>query len=122
MLKDIEEYMMKLTADSRSVALELRRLILENGSCFKEELKWSMPSYSCNGLAMYLQAGKGHVNLGFYRGLEMEEADSQGLLSGTGKELRHVRLASLEEVKDMEEELVKLIKAAVILDQGGILK
>lgn len=38
----------------------------------------------------YVNAFKAHVNVGFFRGAEM--ADPEGLLEGTGKLMRHVKL------------------------------
>lgn len=38
----------------------------------------------------YVDAFKAHVNVGFYRGAEI--ADPKGLLEGTGKYMRHVKL------------------------------
>ena len=39
----------------------------------------------------YVNAFKAHVNVGFYRGAEI--ADPDGLLEGTGKFMRHVKLS-----------------------------
>jgi hypothetical protein len=38
----------------------------------------------------YVNAFKAHVNVGFFRGAEL--ADPQGLLEGTGKFMRHVKI------------------------------
>jgi len=38
----------------------------------------------------YVNAFKAHVNVGFFRGAEV--ADPEGLLEGTGKFMRHVKL------------------------------
>ncbi len=38
----------------------------------------------------YVNAYKAHVNVGFFRGAEL--ADSHGLLEGTGRFMRHVKL------------------------------
>ena len=39
----------------------------------------------------YVNAFKAHVNVGFFRGAEI--ADPKGLLEGTGKFMRHVKLS-----------------------------
>lgn len=49
-----------------------------------------------------------HVNVGFYRGAELP--DPAGLLLGTGKRMRHVKLAAGSEVD--EDALEELIEAA----------
>lgn len=45
----------------------------------------------------YLQVHAAHINLGFYRGAELP--DPQGLLEGTGKALRHVKLTDVAATK-----------------------
>ena len=42
---------------------------------------------------VYLQPQRGRVNLGFWHGTSV--ADSDGLLEGTGKALRHVKMTSV---------------------------
>ena len=44
----------------------------------------------------YVNAFRAHVNVGFFRGAEI--ADPQGLLEGTGKFMRHVKLGPGREV------------------------
>lgn len=56
----------------------------------------------------YVNVFTRHVNVGFFRGAEM--ADPQGLLEGTGKFMRHVKLGPDREVD--APALVRLIEAA----------
>jgi hypothetical protein len=56
----------------------------------------------------YVNAFKAHVNVGFFRGAEITDPDS--LLEGTGKFMRHVKLAPNRHVDAAA--LVKLINAA----------
>jgi hypothetical protein len=56
----------------------------------------------------YVNAFKAHVNVGFVRGAEI--ADPEGLLEGTGKFLRHVKLRPERDVDATA--LVKLIETA----------
>ena len=44
----------------------------------------------------YVNAFKAHVNVGFFRGAEL--ADPDGLLEGTGRFMRHVKLSPSEDV------------------------
>jgi hypothetical protein len=44
----------------------------------------------------YVNAFKAHVNVGFFRGAEL--ADREGLLEGTGRFMRHVKLRPAETV------------------------
>jgi hypothetical protein len=44
----------------------------------------------------YIGAHKSHVNLGFYYGADL--TDPEGLLEGTGKKFRHLKVRDIEEV------------------------
>jgi len=56
----------------------------------------------------YVGAFKAHCNVGFYYGAEL--ADPSGLLQGTGKRMRHVKLKPQQKVD--ETALAELIDAA----------
>lgn len=56
----------------------------------------------------YVNAFKAHVNVGFFNGTEI--ADPDGLLEGTGKFMRHVKLGPERDVNATA--LQKLIKTA----------
>jgi hypothetical protein len=58
----------------------------------------------------YVNAFKAHVNVGFFLGAEL--ADPSGMLEGTGKFMRHVKLRPEHGVN--AEELMKLIKTAYV--------
>ena len=60
---------------------------------------------------------KAHVHVGFFRGAEL--ADPNGLLEGTGKFMRHVKLRPQGEVNATA--LLKLVDAAYT-DMKGRLK
>jgi len=56
----------------------------------------------------YVDVFKAHVNVGFYRGAELDDPD--GLLAGAGKFMRHVRIGPEHDVD--ADALSKLIGAA----------
>jgi hypothetical protein len=58
----------------------------------------------------YTNAFKAHVNVGFFHGAEL--ADPDGLLEGTGKFMRHVKLGPGRQVDDAA--LRRLVHAAYI--------
>ncbi len=65
----------------------------------------------------YVNAFTAHVNVGFFRGAEI--ADPEGLLEGTGKFMRHVKLRPESHVDSTA--LRKLIETAYV-DMKGRLK
>ena len=79
------------------------------GSDVRELLHDGHPT-ACVGEAAfgYVNAFKAHVNVGFFRGAELSDPD--GLLEGTGKFMRHVKLMPGREVNAAA--LVKLIGTA----------
>ena len=65
----------------------------------------------------YVNAFKAHVNVGFFRGAEI--ADPDGLLEGTGKFMRHVKVRQEDDID--ARALMKLIETAYT-DMKGRLK
>ena len=65
----------------------------------------------------YVNAFTAHVNVGFFRGAEI--ADPEGLLEGTGKFMRHVKLRPEQDINATA--LMKLIETAYA-DMKGRLK
>lgn len=67
---------------------------------------------ACVGAAAfgYVNAFSAHVNVGFFRGAEI--ADPEGLLEGTGKFMRHVKLRPARDVD--ARALRKLIETAYL--------
>lgn len=48
------------------------------------------------GLIVAVSLQKGYVNIMFSKGVELAELDPTGLLEGTGKQARHVKVCSAE--------------------------
>ena len=81
----------------------------------KLAIKWGYPTWVGNGNVAALMAHADHANLQLFRGAELP--DPSGLLEGTGKGMRHVKL---RHAKDLKVPAVKaLLRAAWRLDQGG---
>ena len=90
----------------------------QSGDDVRELLHDGHPT-ACVGDAAfaYVNAFKAHVNVGFFRGAEI--ADPEGLLEGTGKFMRHVKLWPKRDVDATT--LMKLIETAYT-DMKGRLK
>lgn len=74
---------------------------------------WKIPTFESNGPMCFFILGKNHVTFGFLRGTTLE--DPAGLLEGSGKNLRHVKLRGVEDLE--RPELLKLIREAVKLNK-----
>jgi hypothetical protein len=82
-------------------ARELRALIFKSAPKVSETIKWGMPVYEQRDVAMWvcaIRAGKSYVALQFGAiGTSLDDPD--GLLEGTGKHLRHVKVRSKNDIK-----------------------
>ena len=107
-----DDYIAMLDPPIREVASTLRELILSTKPKLKEEIKWGHPTYSKKRIICYIGAFPDHVNFGFWKGAEMKDPD--GLLEGTGKGLRHVKVYSTKDIK--KGKFRALLKEAVKLD------
>lgn len=96
---EVDQYISELPEDIQNITEALRKIILDASPNLIEEYKWSMPNYSYNGLVCYLQASKKHVNLGFHNGVELQEKDTNQLLQGSGKGMRHIRIKKIEDIQ-----------------------
>lgn len=77
---------------------ELRSLIQEAAPRAKETIKWGMPVYEGHGLICAIRPSKEYVALQFYSsGTNLEDPD--GLLEGTGKKMRHVKIRSKRDIR-----------------------
>ena len=74
---------------------------------------WKIPTFESNGPMCFFMIGKNHVTFGFLRGTSLP--DPAKLLEGAGKNLRHVKLRTPEDLR--KAALKKLIKAAARLNK-----
>ncbi len=107
-----EAYLRSLKPPIRDIAAALRAMILASVSQLEETIKYGSPHYGLPGTAgtvVYIADASRHVNLGFYDGALLK--DRKGLLEGTGKRLRHVKVHTLEEARNPA--LAALVREAV---------
>ena len=106
--------MAALSGEDARTAAGLRSLITTNFPDLEEIYSWKMPVYtSAKTKVVYIKKGKKGINLGFNQGAEIDEP--KGLFEGGGQQMRHISLASPDEID--EGYFVELITAAV--DQSG---
>jgi len=102
MNEEVTEYINTAPLVQREVMEQIRTLIHRKVQNVTEEFKWSRPIFKLDKDFAYLQANKNHVNLGFYKGFEKLN-DPNGILEGTGKTMRHIKLKT---VSDVDTELL----------------
>ena len=109
---DLDLYLSAYNDDMSSLARDLRNRILELVPELDELIKWKNLFYEKNGFVCAIVLHKDHVNLEFARGTEL--ADPDGILEGTGKNMRHVKIVKSDEI--VSEKLRNMILEAVTLN------
>src|SRR6185295_208061 len=105
----IEIWMQEHSDELGAIAQHWFQLLRACGDDVQELLHDGHPTACVADAAFgYVNAFKDHVNVGFFRGAEI--ADLEGLLEGTGKFMRHVKLRPERNVDATA--LMKLIETA----------
>jgi hypothetical protein len=74
---------------------------------------WRLPTFASHGPLGYFMIGKSHITFGLYRATSL--VDPEDLLEGTGKNLRHVKIRTVEDLR--RPGLSQLIRAAAALNR-----
>ncbi len=105
----IEAWMNEHSGELGAIAQHWFEVMRNCGDDVRELLHDGHPTACVADAAFaYVNAFRAHVNVGFFRGAEL--ADPNGLLEGTGKFMRHVKLRPEGEVD--ARTLLKLIDTA----------
>ncbi len=107
---NVEHYVDKLDSPLKEIVLKLRRLITNHSVGIQEKIKWNVPTYSINKNICSIMAHKHHVNFQIFRGAHIQDA---GELEGTGKDMRHLKFSTLDEIEDAK--IDKYLKQALEL-------
>jgi hypothetical protein len=109
----IDEYVAKAGAQ-RDVVKGLRALVKKTiAGCEEYVNPWKIPSFDSDGTVCGFMKGNEHVTFIFLRGAALP--DPEGLLEGTGKSVRHVKVRTVADVK--RPALKKLIVEAAKLNK-----
>ena len=111
----VDDFMSLLTPEQQAIAALLRDLVAKAAPKASVSIKWGMPVWEENGMLCYIAAPKGCINFGFYeQGTRLTDPD--GLLEGTGKNMRHVKLVRASDVK--KALFTKWVKEAVAINRS----
>lgn len=93
----IDTYIANLDPSQAEIVTKLRTIMTTDFTQLKEEFKWSRPVYTLQGKDVaYVLVTKQGVNFGFNRGALL--SDPKKLLEGTGKDMRHLKIANVEKL------------------------
>jgi hypothetical protein len=94
----VDGYAAKQPPETAATIEALRRAVRRAAPDGVESIKWGQPVYEQNGPFAYIRAAKEHVTFGFWRGTQV--ADPEGLLTGGGDVMRHMKIANGEPIRD----------------------
>jgi hypothetical protein len=97
----------------RPIVAALRDLVRECAPDAAEVVMYGSPAWKAHKALAIISVSKTHLTFAFERGAEFD--DPHGLLAGSGKKTRHVKLKSLDDVN--EAALRDYITQAATLDK-----
>jgi hypothetical protein len=95
----------------RASIRQVRAIVKKSMPQAKEYVKWGIPHYYVGKVKVAcIMIYRDHINLGFFRGAELNSK----LLEGTGKGLRHIKIRTRDDIK--ETEYSRLLKQAANIE------
>ena len=111
-VKNHDQWLALVRPEHVELAQALYALIKEAEPRFAESIKWSKPCFSLGGAKRcYLSDQRNYMRLGFYNGASLSNV--HGLIEGTGKALRHVKVRQLS--PEISAQLLASIRASAAL-------
>src|SRR5262245_60264751 len=93
-----DEFFASLDSAIAPLARALRTLIRKAIPEAAESIKWGIPVYETGKLVCSIRPSPGYVSLQFYTsGTSLPDLD--GLLEGTGKRMRHVKIRTRADIR-----------------------
>jgi hypothetical protein len=109
-------YIASLPVPQKEICASLRALILEAFPQMREEFKWNYPAYYYDGKRICLISGfKNHVTVELFHGAHLR--DTQGRVAGAGRNARHLKLKSLEDIDP--DYLVDLLRQSIVYQKAS---
>lgn len=94
----VTDFVNKASPDQVEILETLRNLIHNSVSGVSEEIKWNMPVFAKTKDFAYFRFSKKHITLGFYNIDKIKDPDN--LLEGTGSTLKHVKINTIDDIKE----------------------
>jgi len=107
-----DTYFDSLAEPMAAIALALRDRVMARAPHLDASVAWGFPCYTGQERVFSIVAHRAHVNLQLWSGARLANVSSR--ITGTGKQLRHVKLTGLDQ---LDSDLDAIIDAAVELDR-----
>jgi hypothetical protein len=110
----IEDYINDQETDKRTIVKNLVSIVEHAAPNGDKGIKWSQPVFwDDNGPFCFIKAHKNHVNIGFWRGVQLK--DPKGLLEGSGEKMRHIKISEKGDIDS--EAITDFVKQGVTLNK-----
>jgi hypothetical protein len=110
----IEDYIKDQDKDKGAIVKELLSIVETAAPKEDSGIKWAQPVFwNDNGPFCYIKAHKNHVNIGFWRGVQMK--DPKGLLEGSGEKMRHIKINTKQDIDN--KAITDFVKQGVKLNK-----
>jgi hypothetical protein len=96
MNEQVSDFINNAPAGQREIMEVVRKIIHGTVKGVQEEYKWSRPVFRKGSDFAYFKTAKGYVTIGFFQSQILD--DPNGLLEGTGKDMRHIKIRKPEDV------------------------
>ena len=110
---DIEGFVDAIEPAKRAHVQALRKFVKKEQPQLREAIRWGNLTWLGNKDVCWVLVYAEHVDFGFHQGASLK--DPKGLLEGTGKRLRHVKIHDGGDIRP--KEFAALLKQAVALDK-----
>jgi hypothetical protein len=109
--KSAEEVIATYSTPVQDLARQVVKLVKHAVPGAVVTVKWGNPVFESGGRKLcYLQGHKDYLRFGFFeQALDLD--DREGLLEGTGKAMRHVKLRDESDIRPILEEWLKQVAA-----------
>lgn len=93
----VKDWVAALDSEKRAIVEAIRRVVRDAVPALDEDIKWGRPVFSLDAKNIaYLTAAKAHITFGYFEGSELD--DPNGLLEGSGKQMRSIKVRSAADV------------------------
>lgn len=110
---DVEVLVKEIEPGKRALVESLRAFVKSQAPGLKEAVKWGNLTWVGNNNVCWIIVYRDHVDFGFFNGAKLK--DARGLLEGTGKGLRHIKVFKAGDIR--EADFAPLLKQAVAMDR-----
>src|SRR5690554_8009706 len=100
--EQVTGYINQASDEQRKIMETVQDLLHDSIQGVREKFKWSRPVFNNGTDLVYFKTAKSYVTVGFFNFNKLSDSDS--LLEGNGKDMRHIKIRKHEEVN---KELLK---------------